>query len=74
MKALTKKLDSMWALGVRVFQLQFQDVSYSEWHCDSDAETFGSGPRAAARAQARVVEARWRGTSRTGIRVRSRCR
>ncbi|MFF2895181.1 beta-N-acetylglucosaminidase domain-containing protein [Streptomyces sp. NPDC057966] len=54
-KALTKKLDSMWALGVRVFQLQFQDVSYSEWHCDSDAETFGSGPRAAAAAQARVA-------------------
>ncbi|MFD0340427.1 beta-N-acetylglucosaminidase domain-containing protein [Streptomyces sp. NPDC127117] len=54
-KALTKKLDAMWALGVRVFQLQFQDVSYSEWHCDSDAETFGSGPRAAARAQARVA-------------------
>ncbi|MEU2670809.1 beta-N-acetylglucosaminidase domain-containing protein [Streptomyces sp. NPDC007164] len=54
-KALTKKLDSMWALGVRVFQLQFQDVSYSEWHCDGDAETFGSGPRAAARAQARVA-------------------
>ncbi|MEL5959426.1 beta-N-acetylglucosaminidase domain-containing protein [Streptomyces sp. CLV115] len=54
-KALTKKIDSMWALGVRVFQLQFQDVSYSEWHCDSDAETFGSGPRAAAAAQARVA-------------------
>ncbi|MET8740064.1 beta-N-acetylglucosaminidase domain-containing protein [Streptomyces sp. NPDC004728] len=55
MKALTKKLDAMWALGVRVFQLQFQDVSYSEWHCDSDAETFGSGPQAAARAQARLA-------------------
>ncbi|MER5610515.1 beta-N-acetylglucosaminidase domain-containing protein [Streptomyces sp. NPDC002215] len=54
-KALTKKLDAMWALGVRVFQLQFQDVSYSEWHCDSDAETFGSGPQAAARAQARLA-------------------
>ncbi|MFC9755306.1 beta-N-acetylglucosaminidase domain-containing protein [Streptomyces sp. NPDC056921] len=54
-KALTKKLDAMWALGVRVFQLQFQDVSYSEWHCDSDADTFGRGPRAAARAQARVA-------------------
>ncbi|GGV94585.1 hypothetical protein GCM10015535_60330 [Streptomyces gelaticus] len=54
-KALTKKLDAMWALGVRAFQLQFQDVSYSEWHCDSDADTFGSGPRAAARAQARVA-------------------
>ncbi|MET9658318.1 beta-N-acetylglucosaminidase domain-containing protein [Streptomyces sp. NPDC006510] len=54
-KALTKKLDAMWALGVRAFQLQFQDVSYSEWHCDDDADTFGSGPRAAARAQARVA-------------------
>ncbi|NUV41741.1 MULTISPECIES: beta-N-acetylglucosaminidase domain-containing protein [Streptomyces] len=56
-RALTKKIDAMWALGVRVFQLQFQDVSYSEWHCDLDAETFGSGPRAAARAQARVAGA-----------------
>ncbi|MFB6814099.1 beta-N-acetylglucosaminidase domain-containing protein [Streptomyces sp. NPDC056347] len=56
-KALTKKIDAMWALGVRAFQLQFQDVSYSEWHCDGDAETFGDGPRAAARAQARVAGA-----------------
>ncbi|QNE77371.1 hyaluronidase [Streptomyces finlayi] len=56
-KALTRKIDSMWALGVRVFQLQFQDVSYSEWHCDEDADTFGNGPEAAARAQARVASA-----------------
>ncbi|MFD5905842.1 beta-N-acetylglucosaminidase domain-containing protein [Streptomyces microflavus] len=56
-RALTKKIDAMWALGVRVFQLQFQDVSYSEWHCDLDAETFGSGPKAAARAQAKVAGA-----------------
>ncbi|WP_405903622.1 beta-N-acetylglucosaminidase domain-containing protein [Streptomyces sp. NBC_00656] len=56
-KALTKKVDAMWALGVRVFQVQFQDVSYSEWHCSADADTFGSGPEAAARAQARVVSA-----------------
>lgn len=54
-KALTKKIDAMWALGVRVFQVQFQDVSYSEWHCAADADTFGNGPQAAARAQARVV-------------------
>ncbi|MFE4956767.1 beta-N-acetylglucosaminidase domain-containing protein [Streptomyces sp. NPDC056653] len=54
-RALTRKIDAMWALGVRVFQLQFQDVSYSEWHCDNDAATFGSGPEAAARAQARVA-------------------
>lgn len=56
-RALTKKIDAMWALGIRVFQLQFQDVSYSEWHCDLDVETFGSGPKAAARAQARVAGA-----------------
>ncbi|MEV0438668.1 beta-N-acetylglucosaminidase domain-containing protein [Streptomyces spectabilis] len=54
---LARKVDAMWALGFRAFQLQFQDVSYSEWHCEQDAETFGSGPRAAARAQARVANA-----------------
>ncbi|MFI5754674.1 beta-N-acetylglucosaminidase domain-containing protein [Streptomyces sp. NPDC051569] len=57
LRALTRKIDAMWALGVRAVQLQFQDVSYSEWHCDEDAETFGSGPGAAARAQARVANA-----------------
>ncbi|GGS49959.1 beta-N-acetylglucosaminidase domain-containing protein [Streptomyces violaceus] len=57
MRALTRKLDAMWALGFRAFQLQFQDVSYSEWHCDADADRFGSGPRAAARAQSRVANA-----------------
>ncbi|MFI9779022.1 beta-N-acetylglucosaminidase domain-containing protein [Streptomyces sp. NPDC051956] len=56
-RALNRKLDAMWALGVRAFQLQFQDVSYSEWHCEADAKTFGSGPKAAARAQARVANA-----------------
>ncbi|MFE9834812.1 beta-N-acetylglucosaminidase domain-containing protein [Streptomyces sp. NPDC005551] len=56
-EALTRKLDAMWALGFRAFQLQFQDVSYSEWHCAADAERFGSGPESAARAQARVANA-----------------
>ena len=56
-QTLTRKLDAMWALGVRSFQLQFQDVSYSEWHCDEDADAFGSGPEAAAKAQARVADA-----------------
>ncbi|QIP86473.1 hyaluronidase [Streptomyces sp. Tu 2975] len=55
MKALTRKVDAMWALGFRAFQLQFQDVSYSEWHCSKDAEAFGSGPGAAAKAHARVA-------------------
>ncbi|GAA0613707.1 beta-N-acetylglucosaminidase domain-containing protein [Streptomyces crystallinus] len=57
LKALLRKLDSMWALGIRAFQLQFQDVSYSEWHCGQDAHTFGRGPAAAARAHARVANA-----------------
>ncbi|WP_030790997.1 beta-N-acetylglucosaminidase domain-containing protein [Streptomyces sp. NRRL S-920] len=54
---LNRKIDAMWALGVRAFQLQFQDVSYSEWHCERDAETFGRGPKAAAKAQAEVANA-----------------
>ncbi|WP_406000840.1 beta-N-acetylglucosaminidase domain-containing protein [Streptomyces sp. NBC_00829] len=56
-KALNRKIDAMWALGVRAFQLQFQDVSYSEWHCGRDTDAFGSGAEAAARAQARVAGA-----------------
>ncbi|WP_405799375.1 beta-N-acetylglucosaminidase domain-containing protein [Streptomyces sp. NBC_01506] len=56
-KALNRKIDAMWALGVRAFQLQFQDVSYSEWRCEEDRDTFGSGPGAAAKAQARVANA-----------------
>ncbi|MER5306386.1 beta-N-acetylglucosaminidase domain-containing protein [Streptomyces sp. NPDC002773] len=55
MKALTGKLDAMWELGVRAFQLQFQDASYDEWHCDRDADTFGRGPESAAAAHARVA-------------------
>ncbi|MFH8405013.1 beta-N-acetylglucosaminidase domain-containing protein [Streptomyces sp. NPDC018019] len=57
LRALRRKVDAMWALGVRAFQLQFQDVSYSEWHCDADADAFGSGPEAAARAHAKVAGA-----------------
>ncbi|MFI1968199.1 hyaluronidase [Streptomyces cinnamoneus] len=56
-RALKRKVDAMWALGVRAFQLQFQDVSYSEWHCGADADAFGSGPKAAAKAQAKVAGA-----------------
>ncbi|MFE7772909.1 beta-N-acetylglucosaminidase domain-containing protein [Streptomyces sp. NPDC057445] len=54
-KALKRKFDAMWALGVRAFQLQFQDVSYSEWHCDRDADAFGSGPEAAAAAHSSLA-------------------
>ncbi|RLV09095.1 hyaluronidase [Streptomyces griseocarneus] len=57
LRDLKRKIDGMWALGVRAFQLQFQDVSYSEWHCDADASAFGRGPKAAAKAQAKVAGA-----------------
>ncbi|MGW1372729.1 beta-N-acetylglucosaminidase domain-containing protein [Streptomyces sp. NPDC002446] len=57
LRALRRKADAMWALGVRSFQLQFQDVSYDEWHCGADEETFGTGPAAAAKAQAEVANA-----------------
>ncbi|WP_029553923.1 beta-N-acetylglucosaminidase domain-containing protein [Streptomyces somaliensis] len=53
--ALKRKVDAMYALGVRAFQLQFQDSAYDEWHCERDAEVFGRGPDAAARAHARVA-------------------
>ncbi|WP_310727590.1 beta-N-acetylglucosaminidase domain-containing protein [Streptomyces sp. N2A] len=57
LRALRRKVDAMWALGVRSFQLQFQDVAYDEWHCGADEDAFGTGPGAAARAQAKIANA-----------------
>ena len=54
-KALLRKLDAMRALGFGAFQLRFEDVSYSEWHCDEDGQKYGSGPKAAARAHAELA-------------------
>ncbi|MFJ5551444.1 beta-N-acetylglucosaminidase domain-containing protein [Streptomyces sp. NPDC093225] len=56
-QALLTKLDRMWDLGVRAFQLQFQDVSYTEWQCGSDPDRYGRGPEAAARAHADLAGA-----------------
>ncbi|MFF4008195.1 beta-N-acetylglucosaminidase domain-containing protein [Streptomyces sp. NPDC001717] len=53
--ALARKLDAMWELGFRAFQVQFQDVSYSEWGCREDREKYGRGPAAAAKAHAEVA-------------------
>ncbi|WUD81371.1 beta-N-acetylglucosaminidase domain-containing protein [Streptomyces sp. NBC_00503] len=53
--ALARKVDSMWDLGFRAFQLQFQDVSYTEWGCRDDQERYGKGPAAAAKAHAEVA-------------------
>ncbi|MFC1399987.1 MULTISPECIES: beta-N-acetylglucosaminidase domain-containing protein [Streptacidiphilus] len=49
--ALIAKLESLWALGFRSFQLQFQDSSFSHWHCDADVARYGRGAAAMARAQ-----------------------
>ncbi|MFI6445148.1 beta-N-acetylglucosaminidase domain-containing protein [Kitasatospora sp. NPDC050543] len=53
--ALVAKLDGLRALGFGAFQLQFLDVSYDEWHCDGDRKVYGSGPAAAAKAQAELA-------------------
>ncbi|MFJ2594655.1 beta-N-acetylglucosaminidase domain-containing protein [Streptomyces erythrochromogenes] len=53
--ALARKLDSMWDLGFRAFQVQFQDVSYTEWGCRADRQQYGRGPEAAAKAHAEVA-------------------
>ncbi|MFJ3974766.1 beta-N-acetylglucosaminidase domain-containing protein [Streptomyces sp. NPDC090021] len=53
--ALARKADAMWDLGFRAFQVQFQDVSYTEWGCRADRQHYGRGPAAAAKAHAEVA-------------------
>ena len=53
--ALIAKLESLWGLGVRAFQLQFTDVSYSRWNCQGDLDRYGQGAASAARAQSDLV-------------------
>ncbi|MET9883675.1 beta-N-acetylglucosaminidase domain-containing protein [Streptomyces sp. NPDC006430] len=53
--ALARKLDAMWDLGFRAFQVQFQDISYTEWGCRADRVRYGKGPAAAAKAHAEVA-------------------
>ena len=53
--ALIAKLDSLWGLGVRAFQLQFTDVSYDHWNCGRDLVHYFQGAASAARAQADLV-------------------
>ncbi|MFC1416551.1 beta-N-acetylglucosaminidase domain-containing protein [Streptacidiphilus cavernicola] len=54
--ALLAKLDQLWGLGVRSFQLQFQDSSFTHWHCDADHDRYGLGPAATADAQSDLVQ------------------
>ncbi|MFI1393676.1 beta-N-acetylglucosaminidase domain-containing protein [Streptomyces sp. NPDC020681] len=55
--ALTAKFESLWALGVRSFVVAFDDIDYQRWNCDEDREIFGTGPAAAAGAQAHLTNA-----------------
>jgi hyaluronoglucosaminidase len=53
--ALVAKLEQLWGLGLRSFQLDFSQATFSHWHCGADASRYGHGPEAAAQAQADVV-------------------
>ncbi|MBP0457623.1 beta-N-acetylglucosaminidase domain-containing protein [Streptomyces montanisoli] len=55
LKALTDKFTALWNIGVRDFAVPLDDVSYTKWNCDDDARKFGSGPAAAGKAQASLL-------------------
>ncbi|MFE9426262.1 beta-N-acetylglucosaminidase domain-containing protein [Kitasatospora sp. NPDC006697] len=55
--ALIAKLEGLREIGFGAFQLQFDNVSYDEWHCSADRRDFGTGPAAAARAHAQLAAA-----------------
>ena len=53
--ALVAKFQSLYDIGVRDFAVPLDDISYTEWNCDADAERFGSGGAAAGAAQAYLL-------------------
>jgi hyaluronoglucosaminidase len=55
--ALTARFESLWKMGVRSFVIAFDDIDYQRWNCDEDRAEFGTGPAAAARAQAQLTNA-----------------
>ena len=50
--ALTRKFDSLYAIGVRSFAVPLDDISYTKWNCAADEQEFGTGGGAAGAAQA----------------------
>ncbi|MET9296640.1 beta-N-acetylglucosaminidase domain-containing protein [Streptomyces sp. NPDC003077] len=54
-RALTDKLRSVRALGVRSFSVPLDDISYTRWNCAADEERFGTGGAAAGAAQALLL-------------------
>ncbi|MFD9218935.1 beta-N-acetylglucosaminidase domain-containing protein [Streptomyces sp. NPDC060064] len=55
--ALTAKFESLWELGVRSFVVAFDDIDDQRWNCAEDRAAFGTGPAAAAGAQAHLANA-----------------
>lgn len=57
LRAVFAKLESLWAVGVRSFAIPLDDIDYRRFHCRGDDARFGSGPAAAATAQAHLLNA-----------------
>lgn len=64
-EALTRKLDSLYAIGVRSFAIPLDDISYTKWNCPADEREFGTGGAAAGTAQAHLLNRVWRDFSAT---------
>lgn len=67
--ALTRKFDSLYAIGVRSFAIPLDDISYTKWNCAADEERFGTGGGAAGTAQAHLLNEVWKSfsTGHTGL-------
>ncbi|GAA1752358.1 beta-N-acetylglucosaminidase domain-containing protein [Agromyces humatus] len=56
-QALTSKLQQMYDLGVRAFNIPLDDIDYGRWHCDGDRTAFGApSARTAGIAQATFLD------------------
>jgi hyaluronoglucosaminidase len=55
--ALVAKFQSLWNVGVSSFAVALDDIDYAKWNCAADAQAFGTGPAAAAAAQASLLDA-----------------
>ncbi|CAL9291335.1 beta-N-acetylglucosaminidase domain-containing protein [Streptomyces sp. SudanB52_2052] len=60
LQALVRKLDSLYAIGVRSFAIPLDDISYTKWNCAADEREFGTGGGAAGAAQAHLLNRAWR--------------
>lgn len=56
-RALVGKLQQMYDLGVRAFNIPLDDIEYGRWHCDADRAKYGApGAGPAGRAQAEFLD------------------